>query len=345
MTPGSVPVSADEADGGPSPGEHAPHAFCGSSTARSLWQFSSTFVALGALWAVMYWSLNVSYGLVLALSVFAAGLIVRVFSIQHDCGHGSFFRSHAVNTLVGRLCSMVTLTPYSNWRQQHLLHHLVWNNLDRRESGVDIYSACLTVAEYRALTRWQRWRHRLVQHPVVALLLLPPLIFVALYRVPFDTPPSWRKERHSVWLTNGALAVVYLGLGYAVGFREMLLVHAPTIGFAAIAGVWIFSLQHRFKGATWVRGAAWSARAASIGGTSFLRLPKPAQWLTGNLGFHHVHHLDSRVPNYRLEDRHHCEDAMKAVPPLGIRDGLAAWRYALWDEATGRMVRISDVAV
>jgi len=291
----------------------------------------------------MYWSLHVSYALVFALSVVAAGLVVRIFSIQHDCGHGSFLRSRAANALVGRFCSLATLTPFSNWSRHHLLHHLTWNNLDRRESGMDIYSACLTVDEYRGLSWWHRWRHRIVQHPIVALLLLPPLIFIVLYRVPFDMPSSWKKERQSVWLTNGALVALYVGLGWAVGFREMLLVQGPIICFAAIFGVWLFSLQHRSKSAVWMRGAAWSPRAASLEGSSFLKLPKLVQWFTGNIGFHHVHHLDSRVPNYRLEECHASESTMMAVPALSGFDGLTAWRYALWDEATGRMARISDV--
>ncbi|HEY1723341.1 MAG TPA: fatty acid desaturase [Magnetospirillaceae bacterium] len=345
MTLGAASVSDRDVDAEPSLSERPTPVARESSAARSLWQLASTLAALGAIWAAMYWSLGISYGLVLALSIVAAGLIVRLFSIQHDCGHGSFFRWRLANAMAGRICSMATLTPFSNWRQHHLMHHLTWNNLDRRESGMDIYSACLTVDEYRLLSRRQRRLHRLVQHPVIALLLLPPLIFVALYRVPFDTPPSWHKERRSVWLTNGALIVVYAGLGYAVGFREMLLVHAPIIGLAAVLGVWMFSLQHRFRGATWMRGTAWSVRAASLNGSSFLKLPKIVQWFTGNLGFHHIHHLDSRIPNYRLEERHRGEDMIKATSILSIRDGLAAWRYALWDEAAGRMVRISDVAV
>lgn len=315
-----------------------------ASSTRSLWQMANSFLPLLAVWTAMYFSLNLSYALVLALAVPAGAMVVRVFSIQHDCGHGSFLPSHTGNALVGRLCSLVTLTPFANWRRHHLLHHLTWNNLDRRESGMDIYSACLTVSEYRAMPWWQRLRHRLVQHPLIAQILLPPFIFVALYRVPFDTPANWPKERRSVWMTNGALAALYLGLGWAVGFRDVMLIQAPIIVVAGILGVWIFSLQHRFKDVVWMRESKWSAATASLAGSSFLKLPKPAQWLTGNIGFHHVHHFDSRIPNYRLEECHNDDATMKAVPALSLLDGLGAWRYALWDEAAGKMVRIAEIA-
>lgn len=343
MTLDSDLLTSDKA-GGRTGSHHPTDSFRESSIPRSLWQLANTIAPLCAIWAAMYWSLGVSYGLVLALSVVAAGLVVRTFAIQHDCGHGSFLPSPTANAMVGRICSLATLTPFSNWRRHHLLHHMTWNNLDRRESGMDIYSACLTVAEYQALTGWRRRWHRVMQHPVIALVMLPPLIFVALYRVPFDTPPSWRAERQSVWLTNVAVIALYAGLGWAVGFRDMLLVQAPIISFAAILGVWIFSLQHRFKGAVWMRGTAWSTRSASLDGSSFLRLPKVARWFTGNIGFHHIHHLDSRIPNYRLEECHDSQGTTKAASALGILDGLTAWRYALWDEAAGKMVRISDIA-
>ncbi len=315
-----------------------------ASPARSLWQMANTLIPLIAVWTAMYFCLGVSYALVLTLALLAAGLVVRAFSIQHDCGHGSFLPWRVGNAFVGRLCSLATLTPFANWSRHHLLHHLTWNNLDRRDSGMDIYSACLTVDEYRMMSRWQRLRHRLVQHPVIAQVLLPPLIFVALYRIPFDTPRAWRRERRSVWMTNAALAALYLGLGWAVGFRDMVLVQAPIIGFAGILGVWIFSLQHRFKGAIWMRAGAWSPSTASFAGSSFLKLPKVAQWFTGNIGFHHIHHFDTRIPNYRLEECHNGDASMRAVPTLGMREGLVAWRYALWDEAAGRMTRIADVA-
>ena len=304
----------------------------------SLWQLINTFGPFLAGWAAMYWSLGVSYWLTLALSVPTAGLVVRIFIIQHDCGHGSYMKKRWANHAVGWLCSIATLTPFDSWKRQHALHHANCNNLDRRESGADIYSVCLTVDEYRALSIWGRLRHRLEQHPLVALVLVPPLVFVLLFRVPFDSPRAWRRERRGVWLTNLALIAVFGTLALTLGWRELLLVQAPITLVASTVGVWLFSLQHRFENTYWVRADKWNATDASMQGSSFLRLPKLLQWFTGSIGYHHIHHLDTGVPNYRLEACHKSDPGMRDVPTMGILGGLAAWRYALWDEAAGHMV-------
>jgi acyl-lipid omega-6 desaturase (Delta-12 desaturase) len=286
----------------------------------------------------MYASLSVSYWLVFALAFPAAGLVVRIFAIQHDCGHYSFLISRKGNQAVGRVCSLVTFTPFASWLRQHAGHHGSWNNLDRRDSGIDIFATCLTVAEYRALSACRRLLYRIGQHPLVALVLLPPLVFLVLYRIPFDMPATWVAERRSVWLTDAALLSLYSGLGFALGFKAMILVQLPVIAIAAVAGVWLFSLQHRFESTIWMRSGRWDAASASLARSSFLKLPKALQWFSGNIGFHHIHHLDTRVPNYRLEVCHESYLAMRSVATLDIRRGLAAWRYALWDESCGRMV-------
>lgn len=352
MTENSARPSGREHDGtvepGPSPADQTKDRFArlrtiatgfrAPATDRSLWQLANSFLPYLALWAAMYASLEISYWLVVALALPAAGLMVRIFIIQHDCGHDSFLPSRAANSAVGRLCSLVTFTPFANWRRQHNLHHANWNNLDRRQSGADIYSSCLTVEEYRALSRWGRLRYRLVQHPLVALILLPPAIFLVLYRIPFDTPPSWRRERRSVWLTNASLFALYGGLCLALGVEEVLLVQLPINLMASILGVWLFSLQHRFQQSVWLHDPEWDPAIASLQGSSFLKLPKVLQWFTGSIGFHHIHHLDSRIPNYRLEACHNADPQMQGVPTLSILGGIRAWRYALWDEAAGCLV-------
>jgi omega-6 fatty acid desaturase (delta-12 desaturase) len=305
---------------------------------RSLGQVIDTFGPFLLLWAAMYWSLGVSYWLTLALAVPAAGLVVRIFIIQHDCGHGSFMKKRWANHAVGWLCSLATLTPFDSWKRQHALHHANWNNLDRRESGRDIYSVCITLEEYRAMSMWGRLRHRLEQHPLVALVLVPPLVFVLLFRVPFDSPRAWRRERRAVWLTNLALLAVFGTLALTLGWRELLLVQAPITVIASIVGVWLFSLQHRFERTYWARADKWNAADASLLGSSFLRLPKVLQWFTGSIGFHHIHHLDTGVPNYRLEACYASDPGMRTAPTMGILGGFRAWRYALWDEAAGHMV-------
>ena len=197
---------------------------------RSLGQLATTFVPFFALIAAMYAAFDLSPWLSLALCLPAAGLIVRIFIIQHDCGHGAFFRSRAANEWLGRFCSLITLTPYDNWRRQHANHHAMWNNLDRRSSGADIYSTCMTVAEYRALSPLRRWGHRAMHHPLVAQLLLPPLVFLLLYRIPFDTPSGWRHERNSVFLTDLALALLFAALVLLLGAGRVALVPAADHG-------------------------------------------------------------------------------------------------------------------
>lgn len=309
-------------------------------SATSAGQLASSFLPLAGLHALMYACLSLGWWPVLVLTVPAAGFVVRIFIIQHDCGHGSFLRSRRANDAVGRLCSLATFTPYAMWRRQHAGHHGNWNNLDRRTSGLDIYSNCLTVAEYQRLPQGRRLVHRISVHPIVSLLLLPPLIFLALYRLPFDAPAGWARERRAVHLTNAALLAGYGTLGLVVGFVPLLLVVLPTMVFASIVGVWLFSLQHRFEGVHWLRGDHWTAAEASLQGSSHLQLPRPLQWLTGNIGFHHVHHFDPKVPNYRLEGCHRAHPAFQTAPVVTLRSGLSSARYCLWDEQRSAMVRL-----
>jgi omega-6 fatty acid desaturase (delta-12 desaturase) len=295
--------------------------------------------------AAMYLAYPVSPLLALALSLPTGALLVRIFIVQHDCGHGSFFASRLANTVTGRLCSLITFTPYANWGRQHAAHHANWNNLDRQSAGSDIYSACLTVREYLALTPGRRFLYRLPRHPLIANLLLPPVVFLLLYRVPFDTPSAWVRERWSVWLTDLALVALFGSLVAVFGWREVLLIHPPIMVVASILGVWLFSLQHRFETSRWLGHGDWSFIEAALEGSSYFQLPTVLHWLTGNIGFHHVHHLNPRVPNYRLGACHEAIQALRPVRALSLRSGLRAPRLTLWDEAQGRLVRFADVAV
>ncbi len=311
---------------------------------RSIAQMLTTFPPFFALIGAMYALLDVSVWISLALSVVAAGFVVRIFIIQHDCGHGAFFRNRAANEWVGRFCSLFTLTPFANWRRQHANHHADWNNLDRRSQGADIYSGCLTVREYQALSPLGRRWHRAVRHPLIAHLLLPPLVFILLYRVPFDTPKAWRRERISVLLTDLGLLALFTGLVVLLGAGSVALVQAPTMAIAAIFGVGLFSVQHRFEAALWARQAQWSQPAASLLGSSHLKLPRILQWFSGNIGFHHIHHMMPRVPNYRLEEAHRaCAAIAPAAVSLTLSQALRAPSFALWDEARARMVRFTDL--
>jgi acyl-lipid omega-6 desaturase (Delta-12 desaturase) len=306
---------------------------------KSLGQLATSFGGFFATCTAMYLTVVVSLWIALPLSLLAAGFLVRIFIIQHDCGHGSFFKSRRANQLIGNLCSLITLTPYGFWRRQHARHHGSWNNLDRRAaSGLDIYSSCMTVAEYRALGRWRKLRVRLLMHPIVANLLVPPLLFFFLYRVPFDTAKGWRRERYGVYLTDLALAGLIVGMCLILGYGRVFAVQLPTMVIASIVGVWLFSIQHRFEHAQWMPESGWNVVAASLSGASHLRLPRLLQWFTGNIGFHHVHHIDPRIPNYRLEECYDAEAGFQSAPALTLGKALQAMRYALWDSDRKRLV-------
>jgi acyl-lipid omega-6 desaturase (Delta-12 desaturase) len=316
----------------------------GPLPALAMRQLTITLAAWVAVLALMYAGLGISVWLAWALAPLAGFLLVRIFIIQHDCGHGSFLRSRRANDAIGWMCSVLTWTPYANWRVQHAYHHSAWNNLDRR-SGRDIYSGCLTVAEYRALTPLRRWVHRVMLHPLVSQVALPPIIFFVLYRFPFDTPLGSNRERASVHRTSLAIAALYAGLALILGTRAVLLVQAPVIAIASIIGVWLFSVQHRFESALWTNNAAWDPITAGLHGSSYLRLPGWLHWFTGNIALHHLHHLSPRIPNYRLQA---CQRACAVLAEsearaLSIGEALRAGRYVLWDESLGRMVRFADL--
>jgi omega-6 fatty acid desaturase (delta-12 desaturase) len=294
--------------------------------------------------AAMYLAYPISYLLTLALAIPTGGLLVRVFIVQHDCGHDAFFASRRLNDIIGGLCSLLTLTPYRFWRRHHAVHHGNWNNLDRRPDGGDMYSSCLTVTEYRALSRRGRFVYRVQYHPLVANLLLPPVIFLLFHRVPFDTPREWVRERQTVYGTDLVLVAILAVAGLLLGFREVLAVQIPIIAVASIVGAGLFTLQHRFEHTVWARHSEWNFVTAALAGSSYLRLPRVLQWFTGNIGFHHIHHLSPRVPNYRLQECHEAVAALRTVPKLSLWSALKAARLALWDEDRQRMVGFADVA-
>jgi omega-6 fatty acid desaturase (delta-12 desaturase) len=304
-------------------------------------QLLTSFGPFIASCVAMYLVYPISAWLAVALALPTGALLVRVFIVQHDCGHGSFFASTRANVLVGRACSLITLTPFANWARQHSQHHGNWSNLDRRE-GADLYSACLTVREYLALSPWQRLLHRLPRHPLVAHLLLPPLVFLVLYRTPFDTPRDWVREHRSVHFTNAALATMFGALALAIGWQEVLTIHVSVMVVSSILGVWLFSLQHRFETARWARRAEWDPVVASMEASSWFGLPRVLHWLTGNIGFHHVHHLNTRVPSYRLGAAHEAVQALWPIKPLSLAGGLRAPWLTLWDEASGRLVSFRE---
>ncbi|MGI4745022.1 MAG: fatty acid desaturase family protein [Janthinobacterium lividum] len=306
---------------------------------KAAWQTLTTFGLYVALLAVMYAVQRVSVLLTLLLAIPTSGLIVRIFMFQHDCGHNSMFRSRRLNAVVGSACSLVTLTPFAYWRRLHARHHGSWNNLDGRGIPADFFSDCLTVTEYEALSRVQKRIYRFTHHPALVHLILPPVIFIVLYRLPFDTPASCRRERISVLMLNLSLVAVFAGLSFVFGFKTVMLVHVPALALAAIIGIWLFSVQHRFEESQWSDTAGWNYNQAALHGASHLKLPRVLQWFSANIGLHHIHHLRPGIPNYHLQDCHdNCSPVTDIATVLTLRDAFRAPSYALWDADLHRMV-------
>ena len=311
---------------------------------KSLAQIVTSVGGFLAVCAAMYVTADLSYWIALALAPVAAGFLVRTFIVQHDCGHGAFFRSRRLNDTLGFVCSLLTLAPYTPWRRQHAGHHGVWNNLDRRDSGVDIYSSCLTVDEYRSLGPWRRRWYRVTRSPLIANVVVPPLVFLVLYRLPFDMPAKWRRERLAVYLTNFALTVLIAGVGLLVGFDRVAEIQLPVMVVASIVGVWLFTVQHRSERTVWARDVGWNALTASLKGSTYLRLTPVLQWFTGNIGLHHIHHLNPRIPNYRLQQCHDAVTELREVPAMTLESAFRAMFHVLWDERREKMVTIRAAA-
>jgi acyl-lipid omega-6 desaturase (Delta-12 desaturase) len=296
-------------------------------------QLVNTLVPYAALWCLMYFSLKVSVWLALPLAVLAAGFLVRVFIIFHDCGHGSFFPSRKVNDIVGFITGVLTLTPYYHWRWEHALHHASSGDLDRRGVG-DVWT--LTVQEYLEASRWKRFSYRLARNPVVLFGLAPIFLFAVMQRIPNGKAP--RRERQSVAWTNLAIVCLGAGLSWAFGFKTYLLLQLLVMAIAGCAGIWLFYVQHQFEGVYWERSAEWDYATAALQGSSFYKLPKVLQWFSGNIGFHHIHHLSPRIPNYHLEKCHKAEPLFQTVKPVTLFGSLKSLTFRLWDEQRQRLV-------
>jgi len=303
------------------------------SVRRAVWQLVTTIVPLLAAFAVMYWSLSVSYWLTLALALPTAGLAIRTFIIMHDCGHGSFLPSRTWNDIIGWITGILTATPYSHWRREHAIHHATSGHLEERGTG-DINT--LTVREYLAMGWSGRLRYRLYRNPLVLLGLGPVFLFVK-HRWP-SRRLAGRREILNVHGTNLALAALITAVSLLIGFQNVLLIWVPILMLSGAAGVWLFYLQHQFEDAYWRGGEEWDYARAAVSGSSYFHLPKVFQWFTGNIGFHHVHHLSPRIPNYQLERCHRENPPFQQVTTLTFWEGVRTMRLKLWDEESERMV-------
>ncbi len=310
------------------------------SPARSSFEIAVTIVPYTGLWALAWAANHVGHWEVsLLLATLAAGFLVRLFMIQHDCGHGAFFRYRWTNDWVGRVIAVLTLTPYDVWRRSHAIHHAAAGNLERRGIG-DIDT--LTVREYRALCAWRRLRYRLYRHPLVMFGIGPVYLFFLRHRFPSGPVRGRRQAWTSAMATNLATAGILAALIWAVGLGPFLLVHLPITLLASAVGVWLFYVQHQFEETYWAREDSWSPQEAALRGSSHYDLPTVLRWFTANIGMHHVHHLCSRIPYYRLPRVLRDYPDLRATSRLTLRQSLRCIRLALWCEDRERMVTFRD---
>lgn len=308
-------------------------AYARPNLGASLTQLGTSVVPYFLLSVVIYRMISVSLALALLLAIPAAGFQVRTFIVFHDCSHGSFLPSKRANAWLGAVLGLLVLAPFRRWRHDHAIHHASSGDLERRGVG-DIPT--LTLAEYTARSRRGRLCYRVFRHPLVMFGLGP--IFAMIIGPRIATRSQRPRLRHSVLGTDLALVLVVAGLCWLIGWKDFLLVWAPASLIAGSIGIWLFYVQHQFEDAYWKQSSQWSYIDAALQGSSYLRLPKVLQFFSGNIGLHHVHHLNPRIPNYNLQRAHDENPMFQQVPVLTLRGGLHAVRLKLWDEAHGTLI-------
>lgn len=312
----------------------------GSVPRLAVLQLTTTLVPLVAIIAAMFATVEHAYWATLLLAIPAAGLLVRAFIIQHDCGHGSFLASRPLNDIVGRGMSVLTMAPYGLWRREHAQHHASSGNLDRRGAG-DINT--FTVKEYQGLSSLQKLRYHIYRHPFFLFGIGVPAYFVILQRLPWlhSLPPrdAWR----SVLGLNLGLIAFYLPMIYCFGLADVLWVGLPVLHLASAAGGWLFFIQHQFEETTWEQAEGWDFQVAALLGSSYYELPKVLNWFTGNIGLHHIHHLNSMIPNYRLQPCLEASPELKSINRLTLRDSIKCARLKLWDEDGRRLIGFDEL--
>jgi len=308
-------------------------------SARGVLELVITAVPFLAIWALAWHAFDSGYWLGLLLEVPAAGLLVRLFMIQHDCGHGSFFRSRFVNDWVGRAIGVVTLTPYDYWRHNHAHHHAGSGNLDHRGLG-DIDT--LTLREFHTQSRWRRLLYRLYRHPLVMFGVGPTYLFILKHRLPVGMMRGGWKPWLSTMGTNAGIAIFVAGAMWLVGYGPFLLVHLPIVVLAASIGVWLFYVQHQFEDTYWSHGEDWSFHESALHGSSHYHLPGVLRWFTANIGIHHIHHLSSRIPCYRLPEVLRDHPQLANIGRMTLLQSLKSVPLVLWDEERLQLVSFAE---
>lgn len=304
----------------------------------SVRQMINTILPFLVSWFLAYQLLSVSIFLTLPFTLIAAGFVVRMFIIFHDCTHGSFFKNRKANAIVGTIIGVLTLFPYEKWKREHAIHHASSGNLDKRGVG-DIW--VMTIEEYIEASKWTRLKYRLYRHPLVMFGLGPLWLILVTSR--FNRKDARKKERQNTYLINISLVVLYSVLIYLIGWQAFLIVQGATMFIAGVLGIWLFYVQHTFEDSYFEDEQEWDYVKAAIEGSSYYELPKVLQWVTGNIGFHHVHHLSPRVPNYHLEKAHTSTPPLQRATTIGLFSSLKSLRYKLYDANNKTFVTFREV--
>jgi omega-6 fatty acid desaturase (delta-12 desaturase) len=288
----------------------------------------------------MFKSLAYPYWITLLLAVPASGFLIRLFIIFHDCGHGSFFKSKKAETLVGMITGILSFTPFRPWHRQHAIHHATSGNLDKRGMG-DVLT--LTVDEYLQSSKWDKFMYRAFRNPLGMFLIGP--IFVIFIQHRISKKRMSDEEKSNVYFTNIALLLMAIGLSLIMGLKAYLLIQLPIILISHSLGIWLFYIQHQYDDVEWERGDVWDYKTAALRGCSFLKLPAIFQWFTGNIGYHHVHHLSSRIPNYKLEACHNENEIFKNIKPITFTSTFKALNLSLWDETRQKLISFREMKI
>ncbi len=304
----------------------------------SLWQFTNSLIPYFGLLFLMYLSLQVSYFLTLFLSVFAAAFMVRLFIIFHDCGHGSFFKSSKLNNSIVIFLGILTFTPYGKWHRAHKIHHTTVGNLDKRGTG-DVW--VLTVDEFKNISKWKRMFYRVYRNPFIMFLIGSPLIFLGLNRL--TNRHLNRNERMNVYFTNLTLLLILVAMYFTIGLKAYLMIQLPVIMVGSVMGVWLFYVQHQFEGVHWYRQEDWDYKTVALQGSSFYKLPKVLQWFSGNIGFHHIHHLSPKIPNYKLAKCHKENEIFSEINAITLWASLKYMKLRLWNEQSRQLIGFKEL--
>ena len=307
-------------------------------TKASVWQLVNTLPPFFLLWYLAYEAISVSLILSIALSILAGGFVVRVFIIFHDCCHGSFFKNRKVNHFVGTVTGILTMFPYEKWKREHSIHHATSSNLDKRGNG-DVW--IMSVEEYKKASKLERLQYRLYRNPFIMFVLGPLYLFLITNRM--NRKDARRKERRNTYLTNVSIIGITALLIWAIGWSSFLIVQLPIMFVAGSLGIWLFYVQHQFEDSYFEDEADWDYVKAAIDGSSYYKLPRVLQWITGNIGYHHVHHLSPKVPNYNLEQVHESTPPLQQATTITVGSSLKSIRFRLYDEESKTFVHFKEI--